>query len=518
MSTERKKLVWEIKKELYTLTTAELFELTQQIQSPALDSSMVTESDEESCFDYINSYMLSQNLLAKEDEGFSQLLELKDVVLNLKGVKATVKENLPVNVDVDVGRSPGNVNMHDLTAEPHVEDNWSAQSPLASKHQGVTHDKTSTESRAEMENTDYQKLLSSYEELSQKLAAYHPPTASTTPDHPSSTQPPCVAHDSHMYRPVSVAQDRTDAMFSLRDLSLLQRREFKIHGGQVGDHSSDISYSSLCKQIEEGLKSNHTESEIIQGVFRVIKPGVFKEKLIHMDKMSLAELKSFIQSHLSERNSTELFQELMSTRQHDHETPQQFLYRVIGLKQKVLFASRRANADIEYDPRNVQTVFLKTIHQGLSLKYSEMRTELKPLLADQSVTDEMLLKQVIKAMSEENERQRRLGQTTRQRATAVRSAKVDATQETEQTAPDPKNKGKIKTIQDLTAQVEALTNLVESLARSRATDSSTHSTERRPAFRREVRPRGCSRVWSRASQTVCTVIVVEIQDTEQSGV
>lgn len=68
-----------------------------------------------------------------------------------------------------------------------------------------------------------------------------------------------------------------------------------------------------------------------------------------------------------------------------------------------MFASRRANADTEYDPHNVQTVFLQTIHQGLSLKYSEMRSELKSL-ADQSVSDEMLLKQVM-VMSEENERQ-----------------------------------------------------------------------------------------------------------------
>ena len=212
-----------------------------------------------------------------------------------------------------------------------------------------------------------------------------------------------------------------------------------------------------------------------------------------MDKMTLTELKSFIQSHLSERNSTELFQELMSTRQHDHETPQQFLYRAIGLKQKVLFASRHVNADIEYEPRNVQTVFLQTIHQGLSPKYSEMRTELRPLLADASVSDEMLLKQVIKVMSEENERQRRLGHTTRQKGTAVRSAQVDVTQDREPTTPDSKTKGKTKTIQDLTTEIETLTSLVESLARSRSTESSIHSTGPKPRFCREDRPRGCIR-------------------------
>ena len=143
MSVERKKLVWEIKEELHALTARELFELTRHIELPGLDSSTVNKSDEESCFNYICSYMQSETLLVKEDEGFVQLLE-----------------------------------------------------------------------------------------------------------------------------------------FSLRDLSLLQRREFKIHGGKVGAYASDISYSSLCKQIEEGLMSNHTESEIIQGIFCIIKPGQFKDTSI----------------------------------------------------------------------------------------------------------------------------------------------------------------------------------------------------------------------------------------------
>ncbi len=59
--------------------------------------------------------------------------------------------------------------------------------------------------------------------------------------------------------------------------------------------------------------------------------------LITKDDMTVTELKSFLQSHLGESSSTELFQELMIAKQHDHETPQQFLYRMISLKQKILF-------------------------------------------------------------------------------------------------------------------------------------------------------------------------------------
>lgn len=174
-------------------------------------------------------------------------------------------------------------------------------------------------------------------------------------------------------------------MAPLRDLSFLQHREFKVHRGQVGDNISDISYHGFCKQIDEGLMAKYTEGEIIQGVLRIIKPGQFKDMLINKDDLTLSELRSFMRSHLSEKSGSELFQVLMSTKQHERESPQQFLYRMTGLKQKVMFASRQDNMDIEYESRTVQNVFLRTIHQGLFPKYSDIRNELKPLLSDCSV-------------------------------------------------------------------------------------------------------------------------------------
>lgn len=99
----------------------------------------------------------------------------------------------------------------------------------------------------------------------------------------------------------------------------------------------------------------------------------------------------------------------MSTKQHEFESPQQFLYRMIGLKQKVTFASRQDNMDTEYEHRTIQNVFLRTIHQGLLPKYSDIRSELKPLLSDDAVSDEALIRQVNKVSSEESERKRRLG-------------------------------------------------------------------------------------------------------------
>ncbi len=134
--------------------------------------------------------------------------------------------------------------------------------------------------------------------------------------------------------------------------------------------------------------------------------------LVNKEGLTIPELKSFLQSHLNERSSSELFQELMCGKQNDNENPQQFLYRLIGLKQKLIFLSKQAVTDLEYDEQTIQNVFLRTIYQGMGAKYNQFRTELKPLLMNRLVTDETLLRQVTQIASDESERQRRLGQAS----------------------------------------------------------------------------------------------------------
>lgn len=66
-------------------------------------------------------------------------------------------------------------------------------------------------------------------------------------------------------------------------------------------------------------------------MLKIIKPGTFKDMLVTKDSLTVAELKRFLKSHLRDKSSTELFQELSNTKQHDKETPQQFMYRLMGL-------------------------------------------------------------------------------------------------------------------------------------------------------------------------------------------
>lgn len=206
----------------------------------------------------------------------------------------------------------------------------------------------------------------------------------------------------------------------------------------------------------------HPEGEIIRAVFRIIKPGSFKDMLSSKDDMTVAEMKSFLQSHLGEKSSTELFQELINAKQHEHEPLQQFLYRMMGLKQKAIFISKQTDVDIKYEPQTVQNVFLRTVYQGFSEKHDDIRQELKPLLSDSRVVVDTLLKQVNKTASEECERKWRLGRSTRPKIAQAHSTDVTSSVfSQEKPAPDTKIKDEL--VYKLNAQVQALTEAVNSL-------------------------------------------------------
>lgn len=65
---------------------------------------------------------------------------------------------------------------------------------------------------------------------------------------------------------------------------------YNIHGGQISDSDSNLSYNNFCKQIDEGLVEGFSETEVIRTVLRVIKPGTFKDMLTTKDSLTVAEL------------------------------------------------------------------------------------------------------------------------------------------------------------------------------------------------------------------------------------
>lgn len=79
--SERKELVWKIKKDFHALSAEELFQVIERVTPVEdLDPSAVIQGDEESCYDYICTYVNCKTLLDSKDQGFSHLLVLRAAI------------------------------------------------------------------------------------------------------------------------------------------------------------------------------------------------------------------------------------------------------------------------------------------------------------------------------------------------------------------------------------------------------------------------------------------------------
>lgn len=225
--------------------------------------------------------------------------------------------------------------------------------------------------------------------------------------------------------PTPVVADQVTGLVKWTEVAaLLPRREFKIHDGQISDSDSDLSFNNLCKQIDERVAEGFTEADIIQTVLKIIKSVTFKDMLITKDSLTVAELTCFLRAHLRDKSSTELFLELSNAKQHDKESPQQFMYGLMGLKQRVLFASKHSTG-FHYDDKLVQGVFLHSLYQGMHEKYSDIRRDIKPYISNMSITDDFILEMITRSVSEDTERQNRLGQVHKQKAVGVHAVQED---------------------------------------------------------------------------------------------
>ena len=63
-----------------------------------------------------------------------------------------------------------------------------------------------------------------------------------------------------------------------------------------------------------------------------------------------------------------MYQLLSSGVQEGGETPKDFLVRLLGLKQKVLFVSQEADSDLKYDLKLVQCMFLHSLLTGVGVE------------------------------------------------------------------------------------------------------------------------------------------------------
>ena len=528
---ERKRLMWDNRTSLLSLSPINLFDNANHVGPvPGEEQPTLEEEDHEGCYDHICGYIYSEHHLQSEDKGMTDFLVLKDKVDDMlqsqnenrvvKTVKSVDVTTVDGNANASVNVGPTESTQAVVTSEAmHIQFSDTVNTTTVNTdHVYAVSDMSAamTDSVGATTNVELQKMLLSYEELGRKLKQCidTPATQSLSSQH--LLTPPAVgnrdphtlhpAHTSHTpqtrYRPEPNTHQTGEKVVSLRELSYLHRREFKIQGGQIGDNTSDITYNNVCRQIDEGIQEGFSYSEVVRAVLRIIKPGNFKDMLINQEDVTVEELKGFLQSHLREKESTELFQELMCAKQNDNETPQQFLYRVIGLKQKILFTSSLPDANVKYSRGTVQDIFLHTVYQGLGHKHNDIRRELKPLLADNNVKDELILRHVMRITSEESERLRRLGPTPRQNQTKAHSAQLETNEMLEANAAQAQGAKRqavepaagLDIIQQLSAKIEALTKVVDSLKQPtpvQPPEQSCQCPKRKPTTTGKERTSGC---------------------------
>ena len=193
------------------------------------------------------------------------------------------------------------------------------------------------------------------------------------------------------------------------DVSKVLRREFKIHGVVAGDNFKDgLSFVSLVRQIESGIKAGYKETEIVEAVIRAVSPSLKLRSYLEMiQELSLSRVRQVMKAHFKQKSAAELYEELSVLHQEASESPQDFLERALNLKQQIIFLSNATGGSIKYEPSLVQALFLHVLERGL--QDEAVRAKLRALLEVASVTDEQLMEKVNRIMSAEVEHQNKMG-------------------------------------------------------------------------------------------------------------
>lgn len=280
------------------------------------------------------------------------------------------------------------------------------------------------------------------------------------------------------------------------------RRDFKICG-QIGEKGQKdrLSYTNLMHQIERGLNKGHSEAEVVEAVIKAISPGLSIRDMLEIKRdLTLSQLKTILKGHFKEDSSVDIYYRLVNITQDSRESPQNFLFRAIELKERLLLSSREVGSDEQYSSEFIQRKFLRSVSTGLLSDH--IKFQLKPYLDDLAVTDEILIGRMNEAASVESERQ------AKQKKSTNRTPKINELHTEMQTSQPSQNATEARVrVQEQTTEVvkpknrktppvissreselyETVRSLREEIAEIRKSMSSPHSSHH---VRRTAR-KGC---------------------------
>ena len=247
--------------------------------------------------------------------------------------------------------------------------------------------------------------------------------------------------------------------------------------GQIGEpqQKDRLSFSSLIRQIDSGLRKGFSEEEVTEQVIPGLQLRSYLEGRAGLD---LPTLRKILRSHYRENDATALFQELSTAAQERKESEHDFVLRAMDLRQKILFACKEAGSGVTYGEEQVQQVFLHTVSTGL--QNDIIRQELKPFLVGDG-SDEALLEALTVAVGNEAERRQKLFRKPSQNSN-VNEVFAHPEQEAKPKEQKPtKDEGR-KSLPDWEQMKAAIRSIVQ-------TEMKTHTPPQPPSYQR--RRRGC---------------------------
>ncbi|XP_078582892.1 uncharacterized protein LOC144865785 [Branchiostoma floridae x Branchiostoma japonicum] len=177
----------------------------------------------------------------------------------------------------------------------------------------------------------------------------------------------------------------------------VSRKEFKIIG-QVGT----LSFKSLTYQVNSGLKQGYTEEEVVDAVIRAIPAESALRSYLEGKEMDLETVEQVVKAQCPQCTATDLYRKLSMGKQANEESPQNFLMRMMDLRDRVIEANEEE--DELYSAGLVQAMFLRAVLTGLS--DDAIRLEIQPHLDRKcGTTDVELLEKVGRAVIDKQERE-----------------------------------------------------------------------------------------------------------------
>jgi len=182
-------------------------------------------------------------------------------------------------------------------------------------------------------------------------------------------------------------------------------------------------------------------------VIKSISPDCELRTYLESKQTDLKTLSKVLRSHFKEKDATTLFTTLSNAKQGIQESPNNFVMRLLALRQKVLFVSKENVCQYEYPL--VQERFLHAVLTGLRSDY--IRSELRDfhLLKSKSTSDEDLLDRLTIAVSDDSERLEKFN--SRPKQASVNSLSLDS--DFEQPQAPKKENFLLKELSEIKAQL-----------------------------------------------------------------